>query len=85
MNDLLPSLICLGLLIFLAYKENQWKAREHDWGNERQLLITRIQHPEFIVSEPEKPTIPDEQHMTAELDEIDLVGKTIMNGSDGDE
>lgn len=79
-----PFLISLALLAALAIQQRAFNAERRDWTKERQLLITKIQHPEFIVSTPESPAIPDAEHLRDEPDEIDLVGKIRNRTGDGD-
>jgi hypothetical protein len=70
----------------LVYEKRQNTTREKEWALERGALLTRIQHPEFVVAAPEQPVTPDEDFLTSEPDDIDLVG-TISTGSengDGD-
>lgn len=74
------ALICLALLLALVFQQRGFNTERRDWTKERQLLITRIQHPEFIVSTPEAPVIPDSEHLREEPDEIDRVGE-IVNGN----
>ena len=73
------ALLCaalVGLIIYLLRHQND---ERKDWSNERQLLITRIQHPEIVVSPPEKAR-PDEDFLTqGPPDDLDLVG-TVQNG-----
>lgn len=71
------TLICVALIGALVYEKRtnsrQTTAREREWALERGALLTRIQHPEFVVGPPEQ-VIPDEEHFTSEPDDIDLVG-----------
>jgi hypothetical protein len=87
-----PTLVCIILaLVILALlvdrfalqrqHNKQTLARERTWDLERGALLTRIQHPEFVVATESAPVIPDEEYLTSEPDDIDLVG-TISTGSD---
>lgn len=78
------SLLCAALLLALLVQQRVFNTERRDWTKERQLLITKIQHPEFIVSTPEVPVIPDSEIINPELDdEMDMVG-TIQVGNNGD-
>lgn len=77
------ALVCgalIGLVVYLIRHQNGERA---EWSRERQLLITRIQHPEFVVAAPEAPTRPDADFFTSEPDDMDLVG-AIVTGDDSD-
>jgi hypothetical protein len=83
---MIPLYVLCGLFVVaLLYRERehdrQTSLREDAWRLERSGLITRIQHPEFIVAAPETPAIPDEDYLTEEVDESDLVGTIQMNGN----
>lgn len=69
----------IGLIALLGYVLRLSASKEREWARERQLLITRIQHPEIVVTEPEK-AIPDDMFLTSEPDDAHLVG-TIQTGA----
>ena len=76
------SVVCIGLLATLGAVLMHSAGKERDWSRERQLLITRIQHPEIIVAAPEEATVPDAEIRNEELeDEIDLVGTVQVDGN----
>jgi hypothetical protein len=80
---LAAGVIVLALALVIERREGRQERAE--WTRERQLLLTRIQHPEIVVASPDSPEIlPDEDYMTAEPDEADLVGTVQLNGSNGD-
>jgi hypothetical protein len=81
------AVICAALLALVA-----WQKRSHDkfigelmdaWRAERGTLLTRIQHPEFVVA-PTEEVIPDEEYLTVEADDVDLVGSIQTGEPDGD-
>jgi hypothetical protein len=71
------ALICAALLLALAFQQRSFNTERRDWTKERQLLITKIQHPEFIISTPEAPVVPDSDLLREEPDEIDRVGEIL--------
>jgi hypothetical protein len=74
--------ICLALAGLLAFVLAHSAAKERDWTRERQLLITRIQHPEIVIASPEKAEVADAEIRNEELeDQIDLVGTVQVNGN----
>jgi hypothetical protein len=79
------GIVCIALILFCVYREwqisKERSQREKASTLERSGLITRIQHPEFIVAAPETPAIPDEDYLTEEVDESDLVGTIQVNGN----
>lgn len=75
--------LAVVFLLALFAQQRVFGAERREWTKERQLLITKIQHPEFIVATPEKPVVSDEEIIEAEPDDIDLVG-TIRNGDGPD-
>lgn len=72
------ALLSLAVIVALSYalrgERLQNAAREKEWALERSALLTRIQHPEIIIGQAQERPTPDEELMTAEPDEIDLVG-----------
>lgn len=77
------TIVCVGLIAALVYALRQNAEKERDWTRERQLLLTRIQHPEIVIPTDEEAVVSDEEIRNPELDdEIDLVG-TVVN-SNGD-
>lgn len=72
------ALVCVALVGLVVWERRQNVTREKEWALERGALLTRIQHPEFVVA-PAEEVRPDEEHFTSEPDDIDLVG-TIQNG-----
>lgn len=77
------ALVIAALLVGLVIQEGFFQRERRDWTRERQLLLTRIQHPEIVVSSPEE-RIPDEDHYTSEPDDIDLVGTVVTGTENGD-
>lgn len=76
---LLAGFICFCLTVLVGCLIVRQDVERENWAKERQLLLTRIQHPE-IVAQVEQPTISDDEFMTAaEPDDIDLVG-TVVSG-----
>jgi hypothetical protein len=76
------ALVCaalIGLVIYLLRHQNFERA---EWSRERQLLITRIQHPEYVVATPDTPTRPNSDFFTSEPDDLDLVGAVVLDGND---
>lgn len=88
MVELGHFLVCLALVVTLAYQQRlhvrQNALRDKEWALERGALLTRIQHPEVIVSQAREIEVPDEEFLTAEPDEIDLVGKVQTGNGNGD-
>jgi hypothetical protein len=81
--EIILGLICLALLVYIAYQERGFQRERDAFARERSEMMTRIQHPEFIVAPTMEEVIPDE--VILEEDEIDRVG-TIMNGTgDGED
>lgn len=73
------SLLCAALIGLVIWERHQNTIREKEWSLERASLITRIQHPEFVVATPEREAISDSEYLNEEIDEIDRVG-TIIDG-----
>jgi len=88
MIELGHFLICLALIAVLAYQQRlharHIAEREKEWALERGALLQRIQHPEVIVSQAPEREVPDEEFLTAEPDEIDLVGSVQTGSPNGD-
>lgn len=86
MTEIGHFLVCIALVAALAYQQRlhvrQNTEREKEWALERGALLTRIQHPEVIVSQ--ERVVPDEEFLTAEPDEIDLVGSVVTGDGNGD-
>lgn len=80
---ILTALAIVALLYQQHQHSKQTQVREKAWELERTGLITRIQHPEFVIAPHEEQVVPDEQLRDLVMDEIDLVG-TVQYGS-GDE
>lgn len=82
------ALICVALVAALVYQQHlhtrQTSERDKEWALERGTLLTRIQHPEVIVSQAQERVVPDEEFLTAEPDEIDLVGSVVTENHSGD-
>jgi hypothetical protein len=75
------AIIAALAIAALVYEKRQNSIDKKEWALERGALLTRIQHPEFVVAAPEQPVTPDEELLTSEPDDIDLVG-TISTGTD---
>lgn len=72
------ALLCAALIGLIVYLLRHSAAQEREWARERQLLITRLQHPE-IVPPPQAmggtPGIePQPVPVSPISDDIDLVG-----------
>ena len=77
------ALLCVALVGLLAWERHQNRAERAEWARERQLLLTRIQHPEIIVGEAQEQVVPDEVLRDLEADEMDLVGAIVNGEPDG--
>ena len=71
-----------GSLLLEHANERKAVAQERrEWTQERSDLLTRIQHPHYLVGAAQDER-PNEDFMTAEEpDDIDLVG-TVQNGNE---
>lgn len=81
------TVVCVLLIAALVYTLRQNAEKEREWTRERQLLITRIQHPQVVpvIPGPDEEARPDDsQFMTSEPDDIDLVGTVQVGAPDGD-
>lgn len=77
---LLAGFICFCLTVLVGYLNVRQDIERKHWAKERQLLITRIQHPEIVPVGADAPMVEDDELMTApEPDDIDLVG-TVASG-----
>lgn len=70
--------IALGLIALIAWQQQQFGLREKEWIRERQILITRLQHPEVVPIVKEATEMAEEMlddpRSAPEPDDIDLVG-----------
>lgn len=81
------ALLCATLIGLIVYLLRHSAAQEREWARERQLLITRLQHPEIVppVSEDwQHPEQTDPRPEVATTDEIDLVGTVQTFNGDSD-
>lgn len=84
------ALVCVGLIGLVVYVLLHSAGREREWARERQILISRIQHPETVI--PPGALIPPgkiDEDLAVEgidvfADEIDRVGTIQTGGEDGD-
>lgn len=80
--------VSLAIFCIALYVQNRsFSGERQEWARERQLLLTRIQHPEVVLPIPgpdEEAAQDDSGFMTSEPDDIDLVGTVQMSGGDGD-
>lgn len=76
------SIVAMAILAALfAYVLVRHERERQEWSRERQLLLTRIQHPEIVLTPDDEPAVADEEIRNSELeDEIELVG-TVVNGN----
>ncbi len=88
--ELALTIICLALAALLAYEKWQnardRRERDSEWRLERTGLLTRIQHPQILdprtlAEGPETEMLSDEELLTRDADEVDLVGTVQMNGA----
>ena len=73
------TVVCVCLIIALGYALRQNAEKEREWVRERQLLLSRIQHPEVYVQhlEPGTPEAEAATRAEPEEDEIDLIGTIV--------
>lgn len=70
------ALLCAALIGLIVYLLRHQAAQEREWARERQLLITKIQHPEIVQHVEDYSPSPHvvEEIRPPESDDIDLVG-----------
>ena len=72
------ALLCAALIALIVYLLRHAAAQEREWARERQLLISRIQHPEVpILVDRAMSDFGDvalDEAQEQEPDDIDLVG-----------
>lgn len=82
------ALLCAALIGLIVYLLRHSAAQEREWARERQLLVSRIQHPEIVLPVPEDWQHPEQggsaRPETAEPDDIDLVGTVQTFDGDSD-
>lgn len=86
MTEALLALIAvvIVLALLLVYVLRVTHKKEREWSLERQLLISRLQHPEFFIHPREvlRSESEPEEDRPAEKDESDLVGKVMPGGGE---
>lgn len=79
------ALLCAALIGLIVYLLRHSAAQEREWARERQLLITRLQHPEIVPENSFAHEGRDLEVATTQMptDDIDLVG-TVQTHGDSD-
>jgi len=68
------AMFAATLLLLVRHFTARFERAEHNWTQERSLLLTRIQHPERVVL----PVREDWRRRTPRSDEIGQVGRINM-------